>query len=103
MSARTPKNAQMDTNQYQFSHANGTIKPVNWNPKVDAYQTYNLSVTYRGIKNITIIAGIKNILNTDPPFSVAYDSNTGAGSSWEPRVADPRGRSFTFTIDYKFF
>lgn len=25
---RTPKNAQMDTNQYQFSHANGTIKPV---------------------------------------------------------------------------
>ncbi|MFO1451374.1 MAG: TonB-dependent receptor [Opitutaceae bacterium] len=82
--------------------ANGTIKPVNWNPNVDAYQTYNLSVTYRGIKNITIIAGIKNILNTDPPFSVAYDSNTGAGSSWEPRVADPRGRSFTLRVDYKF-
>ena len=82
--------------------ANGTIKPVNWNPKVDAYQTFNLSVTYRGIKNITIIAGIKNILDTDPPFSVAYDSNSGAGSSWEPRVADPRGRSFSLRVDYRF-
>ena len=34
---------------------------------------------------------------------VALDANTGAGSSWEPRVADPRGRSYTFQIDYKFF
>ena len=82
--------------------ANGTIKPVNRNPKVDAYQTYHLSVTYRGIKNVTLIAGIKNILNTDPPFSVAYDSNSGAGSSWEPRIADPRGRSFTLRVDYRF-
>ena len=38
----------------------------------------------------------------DPPFTVAYDSNTGAGSSWEPRVADPRGRSYTLTVTYRF-
>jgi hypothetical protein len=24
---RTPKNPQMDRNSYQFSHANGTVKP----------------------------------------------------------------------------
>ena len=35
--------------------------------------------------------------------SATYDTNTGAGSSWEPRVADPRGRSYTLRVDYKFF
>ena len=31
-----------------------------------------------------------------------YDTNTGAGSSWEPRIADPRGRAFTLSVEYKF-
>ena len=83
--------------------ANGTIVPTNWNPEVASYTLYNLSVGYTGIKNLGLTAGIKNLFNTDPPFSAAYDGNTGAGSSWEPRVADPRGRSFTFMVDYKFF
>jgi iron complex outermembrane receptor protein len=33
---------------------------------------------------------------------VTYDGNTGAGGSWEPRIADPRGRSFTFSAEVKF-
>lgn len=82
--------------------ANGTVIPPNLNPTVDRYILYHLSVTYTGFKNLTLTAGIKNLLDTDPPFSAAYDTNTGAGSSWEPRVADPRGRSFTFLATYKF-
>ncbi len=70
--------------------------------KVDEYITYNASLTYRWNKDLTVIAGIKNLLNEDPPFSIAYDTNTGAGSSWEPRVADPRGRAFTLSVEYKF-
>lgn len=81
----------------------GLVKPSQWNPKVDEYITYNASLTYRWSKDLTIIAGIKNLLNEDPPFSVAYDTNTGAGSSWEPRIADPRGRAFTLSVEYKFF
>ncbi len=74
-----------------------------WNPKVSDYSIYNLSVTYTGFKNTRIIAGIKNLFNTDPPFTAsAYDSGGGSGSSWEPRVADPRGRSFTLSVEYKF-
>jgi iron complex outermembrane receptor protein len=71
--------------------------------KVDAYITYNASLTYRWSKSLTVVAGIKNLLNQDPPFSISYDTNTGAGSSWEPRIADPRGRSFTLSVEYKFF
>ncbi len=83
--------------------ANGSVKPANWQPNVESYSVFNLSVGYTGFKNLTLTAGIKNLLNDDPPFSVTYDTNTGAGSSWEPRVADPRGRSYTLRLEYKFF
>ena len=83
--------------------ANGSIVPANWNPKVKPYSLWNTSVSYTGVKNLGVTIGVKNLLDKDPPFSAAYDGNTGAGSSWEPRVADPRGRSYTLTLDYKFF
>jgi iron complex outermembrane receptor protein len=85
--------------------ANGNFLPFapDYNPKVSPYMTYNASLTYRWNKDLTIIAGVKNLLNQDPPFSISYDTNTGAGSSWEPRVADPRGRAYTLSVEYKFF
>ncbi len=83
--------------------ANGLITPTNYDPKVDAYSIFNLSVNYTGFKNLTLTAGVKNIFDEDPPFAITYDSNSGAGSSWEPRVADPRGRAFTLMANYKFF
>ena len=60
-------------------------------------------MNYTGFQNLTLTAGVKNLMDEDPPFAITYDSNTGAGSSWEPRVADPRGRSFTLMATYKFF
>ena len=83
---------------------NGTFLPFapDYNPKVDDYLVHNVSLTYRYNKDLTIVAGIKNILDEDPPFAISYDTNTGAGSSWEPRVADPRGRAFTLSVEYKF-
>ncbi len=82
--------------------ANGTIIPPDLQQNVKAYTLYNVSASYNGIKNLGITVGIKNILNTDPPFSAAYDGNTGAGSSWEPRIADPRGRSYWAGLTYAF-
>jgi iron complex outermembrane receptor protein len=83
--------------------ANGLVTPSNYNKKVDAYSIFHVSATYSGFKNLTLTAGIKNLFDQDPPFAITYDSNTGAGSSWEPRVADPRGRSFNLFANYKFF
>jgi iron complex outermembrane receptor protein len=83
--------------------ANGSVVPPQWNPKVKPYQVWNASATWSGMKNLGITIGVKNLLDRDPPFSAAYDTNLGVGSSWEPRVADPRGRSYTLQIDYKFF
>ncbi|MEA3264251.1 MAG: TonB-dependent receptor [Pseudomonadota bacterium] len=73
-----------------------------YNQQVKAYQIYNLSISKKIEDRFMITLGVKNIFDTDPPFAITYDSNTGAGSSWEPRVADPRGRSFTLAVETKF-
>jgi iron complex outermembrane receptor protein len=94
---------QIFRNGYRnFALPASTTRP-DYNPRVDNYTVYHLSASYLGLApGFKLTAGIKNIFNTDPPFAITYDSNTGAGSSWEPRVADPRGRSFTLAAEVKF-
>jgi iron complex outermembrane receptor protein len=83
--------------------ASGTITRPDFNEFVDDYIIYNASVSYSGLApNYRLTFGVKNIFDKDPPFAVTYDSLGGSGSSWEPRVADPRGRSFTIAVEAKF-
>ncbi|MCE3605468.1 TonB-dependent receptor [Massilia sp. P8910] len=90
------------TDQVLPGVASGRIVPSNYNAKVDPYSIFHASLSYTGVKNLSLTAGIKNLFDKDPPFAITYDGNTGAGSSWEPRVADPRGRSLTLMANYKF-
>ncbi|MES2337149.1 MAG: TonB-dependent receptor [Pseudomonadota bacterium] len=81
----------------------GTVSRPGYNAFVDDYIIYNLSASYTGLSpNFKITAGVRNLFDTDPPFAITYDGNTGAGGSWEPRVADPRLRSFTIGVEAKF-
>jgi iron complex outermembrane receptor protein len=80
---------------------NGSFVPAQWDPKVDTYVTYNYSVTYKAIDNLSLTFGIKNLLDEDPPFT-AHQNDFAAGAAWEPRVADPRGRAYTLLLEYKF-
>lgn len=82
--------------------AAGRVSPPNFNPKVSPYTVYDLSVTYKGFKDVEIVAGIKNLLDDAPPFSAYYDDNLGSGSSWDPRIADPRMRAFNLRVRYNF-
>lgn len=83
--------------------AAGTVTRPDYNPKVKPYHIYNLTATYTGLgENYRLTFGVKNLFDTDPPFAITYDGNTGAGSSWEPRVADPRGRSFVVSAEVRF-
>ena len=78
------------------------VVPPGFNPDVKSYTLYNLALTYTGMKNLTVTAGVKNLLNTDPPFT-AHNLDFAAGAGWDPRVADPRGRAYTLRVNYKFF
>jgi len=83
--------------------ANGTVTRPDFNERVKAYMVYNLAVGITAFSpDFRINLGVKNLFDTDPPFAITYDGNTGAGSSWEPRVADPRGRSFTAGVEFRF-
>jgi len=65
--------------------------------------TYNFTVSYTGlVHGLRLTAGVRNIFDRDPPFAITYDSNTGSGGSWEPRVADPRGRSYVLGAEFTF-
>jgi iron complex outermembrane receptor protein len=79
----------------------GTV-PAGFNPKVDSYSIFGVSGTYTGFKNLSLTAGIKNLFDSDPPFT-AHNLDFAAGAGWDPRVADPRGRSYTLRASYKFF
>jgi iron complex outermembrane receptor protein len=67
--------------------------------KVDAYSVWDLFVAYKGIKNLTLRAGVKNMFNEDPPAS-----NQGATfqQGYDPRIADILGRVYTIQANYKF-
>jgi iron complex outermembrane receptor protein len=94
--------SQIYRDGYQNQALPGSATRPEFNPRVSPYIIYNASISQTFDNRFTIVGGIRNIFDKDPPFAITYDSNTGAGSSWEPRVADPRGRSFTISAEVKF-
>ena len=93
---------QIFRNGYRNFALPGSAARPDYNPRVDDYTIYNLAVGYNFGTGLRLTAGVRNLFDRDPPFAITYDSNTGAGSSWEPRIADPRGRSFTFAAEVRF-
>lgn len=70
------------------------------NNQVDSYSLFDLSVTWTGLKNLTVTAGVNNLFDTDPPRSV---QRTTFQRGFDPRFTDPIGRAFMFRAAYKFF
>jgi iron complex outermembrane receptor protein len=77
------------------------VAPPGFDPTVDKYIIYHVTASYTGIRNTTITVGVKNIFNEEPSFT-AHNLDFAAGAGWDPRVADPRGRSFLARMTYRF-
>ena len=69
--------------------------------QIDSYTTYNLVGTYSGIKNLTITGSVLNLFDKDPPFTW-HNVDAVIGAGWDPRIADPRGRTYSLAATYKF-
>ena len=78
---------------YQDQNADGSDHHVR------AYSTYSLAAGYTGIKNTNITVGIKNLFDSNPPFT---NQNTTFQQGYDPRYTDPLGRSFFVKATYKF-
>lgn len=69
--------------------------------KVKSYTTFNLFTSYTGVKNLTLSAGLINLFDKDPPFTW-HNVDGVVGAGWDPRVADPRGRTLSLSLSYDF-
>ncbi|MCX8005857.1 MAG: TonB-dependent receptor, partial [Burkholderiaceae bacterium] len=67
--------------------------------KVKQYSVVDLSVTWNAAKNLAFTAGVRNLFDTEPPYSnqaVTFQSN------YDPRFTDPLGRTFALRVNAKF-
>jgi iron complex outermembrane receptor protein len=64
--------------------------------KVGTENYHDISVTYTGIKNLTVTGGIRNIMDHQPAFA------NGDSQNYSYVFGDPRGRSFWLSASYKF-
>lgn len=77
------------------------VLPATANTRVASYTTFDLFGTYSGFKNTTLTVGIRNLLDRAPPFT-HHDVDDVAGAGWDPRVADPYGRTLAVSMKYDF-
>ncbi|WP_395340443.1 TonB-dependent receptor domain-containing protein [Ningiella sp. W23] len=81
--------------------ASGEANPPNYDGVVGSYLVYNYSINYTGWEDTEVIFGVRNLFDRDPPFT-AHQNDFSPGAAFDPRVADPRGRSFTLQVNYDF-
>ena len=86
--------------QVGYQDLRTSLQPSSVTPRtVGSYETFDLQGSYRGIKNLKLSAGIKNVLDTNPPYT-----NYGAGfvGSYDLSYTDVRGRFGYVTAAYSF-
>lgn len=66
---------------------------------VKSYSVWGISGTYTGIKNLSITAGIKNLMDTNPPVT---NQGVTFQQGYDPRFADPIGRAYFLRGTYRF-
>lgn len=69
--------------------------------RVSAYTTYDLLASYRFNRQLELALGVKNLLDTDPP----YTNNGGQSffqAGYDPTYADPRGRFVYLRANWTF-
>jgi iron complex outermembrane receptor protein len=79
----------------QFLVGNGNQQRVGSYSLVDGY------VSVKPMEQLTVLFGIKNILNTSPPFTNASQNNFASG--YNALIADPLLRNFYINVKYKIF
>ena len=61
--------------------------------------TWDVFASYKPIEPLTVLVGIRNVLNTNPPFS---NQTVNWPSGYNPVYSDPLLRTFYINLKYKF-
>lgn len=63
------------------------------------YTLVDASVTAKPIKGVSVTLGVKNLFDTDPPFS---NQSTRSQRGYDPRYADPYGRTLFVRAGFNY-
>jgi len=86
-------------NRYSGSYQDES-PDVNGNPRsVAGTNTWDLAVTWSGVKGLAVTAGLTNMFNQIPPFS---NQASGFQVGYDQRYASPIGRAFLLRGTYQF-
>ncbi len=91
--ATTLQNTFYSRYQDQSPNPDGSVRHV------QAYSLWDLTTAYKVSPALQFRAGIKNVLDTNPPRSNQIYSFL---AGYDPSYADPRGRSAFLAVNYKF-
>ena len=65
--------------------------------RVGSLTTWDAQGSYTGFKNFTLTLGVKNLMDTNPPFT---NSDLTFQSGYDPSYYDPRARFVYGSIRY---
>ncbi|RTL17674.1 MAG: TonB-dependent receptor [Burkholderiales bacterium] len=69
---------------------------------VSSYALLDWQIKYAYTKTLAFTFGIRNLFDAAPPLSIQAADGTGNMRGIDPRYADPLGRNFYATVDFKF-
>ncbi len=88
------------TSGYHDSNPASSVAPAYRNNAVGNYNLFDLSFGYRGIKGLTLRAGVLNVLDEDPPFT--NQTARFQARAYDDRFHNPLGRTWTLGARYEF-
>lgn len=89
-----------------YTDAEATVRNTSTNKndtlrlQVPSYITFDWQGRYMITKNMSLRFGARNLFDRDPPFTLRNSSGHQVG--YDPRYADPMGRTLYLTGNYKF-
>ncbi|GAB3248403.1 TonB-dependent receptor plug domain-containing protein [Chitinimonas naiadis] len=88
-----------DSGECALNNAAGTLLGDNWGAcRVGSWTTVDLGVVYKGVKNLTLSAVMRNVANRKAPYD---PDNTALG--YNPGFHNPYGRYLNVGANYKFW
>ena len=66
---------------------------------VESYSLWNITGSYEAIKGLTLMAGVKNVFDKEPPLTV---QSTLFQQGYDARYTDPTGRALYLRASYAF-
>ena len=86
------------TQNYNSGYHDQNLVAAQYFRDIEPYTVWNLTGTYKGFKNIVVVAGVTNLLDVKPPVTNHSSYTFGYLSS----AASPIGRAVNLRMTYNF-